>query len=226
MEGAARAIVHAELQRRVDARVRAMDDGAIGALVRLAAAREAEQVAAMRARLREGIDRHVAAVAEEMRDPACACRITAALAARNGEDWRTALVGGAEARLTAMIRAQYLDVAARLMCEFRVFTAANALVLLFLGIAVAARRNARVHLLPPAVILTTGAAVTAYLYLFAQDWLHTILYGDYVGLAYVPVLGAASLFLADILLNRARVTARTINAVAHVFGGAAAALPC
>ena len=45
-----------------------------------------------------------------------------------------------------------------------------------------------------------------YLYLFSQDWLLTIIHGDYVGFAYIGWLGAAFLLLLDIAINRGRVT--------------------
>jgi hypothetical protein len=119
-----------------------------------------------------------------------------------------------------------MQVSAKLLREFRIFTAANALVLLFLGIAVVVRRNARVHLLPPAVILVVSAAVVGWFYLFQQDWLHTIVFSDYVGMSYFAYLAAPVLLIGDVMLNRGRVTVHLLNAGCSVVGSAASVLPC
>lgn len=84
------------------------------------------------------------------------------------------------------------------------------------------RRNARLHLLPPAALLVCSAFVVGWFYLFEQDWLHTILFNDYVGVWYFAWVGAAFLFVCDAMFNRARVTAQVLN----VGGSTVSALPC
>src|SRR5256885_15548500 len=76
--------------------------------------------------------------------------------------------------------------------EFRIFTASNALVFLALTSVTARRRRAGLQLALPAIVLVTASAVTATLYLFAQDWLHTIVFGSYIGLAYMAYLAFRS----------------------------------
>ena len=63
----------------------------------------------------------------------------------------------------------------------------------------------------PAVVLLGAAAVTGALYLFNQNWLHTIVYNDYVGMAYLVYLAAVAVALTDIVFNKARVTTRLLN---------------
>lgn len=225
VEGLAANLVRAELERRVDERVAALDAGWLGGMAALLA-RNAKESAALRRTLSESVPAKVARVAAEMRDPDCACRSATPAAVPEPAIWRVSLLSLARERLTALVRATYMDVSAKLMREFRVFAGANALVLLFLGIAVAVRRNARVHLLPPAVILLCSAGVVGWFYLFRQDWLHAIVFSDYVGLAYLAYLAAPALLVGDVVLNRGRMTASLLNAGAEAVGSTACLLPC
>ena len=225
VEALAKDVVQAEVEKRVRAQVAEAADGTLAGIAADALQRNETQVEAARRMLADSLRAKVARVAAEMRDPDCACRQGVATHIGNG-NWRGAVLSAANERMTALIRAKYLDVAAGLTREFRIFTAVNALVLLMLGIAVVVRRNAGLHLLPPAVILACAAVAVGYVYLFRQDWLHTIVFGEYVGLAYVAWLGVAFALLADVALNRARVMVRLVNGCINVAGGTASAVPC
>lgn len=119
-----------------------------------------------------------------------------------------------------------MQVAGALLREVRIFTAANALVFLLLFATTYARRRAGLQLLLPAVVLAGAAVLVAGLYLFGQDWLHTIVFSDYTGLTYFAYLGAAMLFLADVAFNRARVSTTIVNASFQAAGVALSAAPC
>lgn len=78
-----------------------------------------------------------------------------------------------------------------------------------------------------ATLLAVGAAgVVGALYIFGQDWLHTIVFNDYVGLGYFAYLGVAVAFLADVAFNRARVSTQVVNAAFNIVGAAIQAVPC
>jgi hypothetical protein len=222
VEGLAAKLVEAEVKQRVQEQSAGLAGGALAGIAAGVARRNEAEIAQIRRLLADSLQARIARVSAEMRDPDCACREAAAA----GLDWRAAALTRVNERLTALIRAKYRDVAAKLLREFRIFTAANALVLLLLGMAVVVRRNARLHLLPPAAILLAAAIGVGYGYLFAQNWLHTIVFSDYVGLAYFAYLGAAALFLGDVVLNRGRVTAHLLNAGANAVGSVAGVLPC
>jgi hypothetical protein len=210
----------------VEKRIDALDAGWLGTLAAGLALREEGEIAAIRYRLADSLHAKVATVAEEMRDPGCECRRSVLSGIREQQLWRVSIFPLVMTRLTVLIRTRYMDVAEKLIREFRIFTAANALVLLFLGIAVVVRRNARLHLLPPAVILVCSACVVGWFYLFQQDWLHTIVFSDYVGLSYFAWLAAPVLLIGDVVLNRGRVSAHLLNAGSSVVGSAASVLPC
>jgi hypothetical protein len=83
-----------------------------------------------------------------------------------------------------------------------------------------------VQLILPAIVLVGAVIVTGGLYLFNQNWLHTVVFGQYVGLAYIVYLASAALLLADIVFNRARVTTRLVNLTLQSVGSVATAVPC
>ena len=72
----------------------------------------------------------------------------------------------------------------------------------------------------PAFVLVGAVLLAGGLYLFNQDWLHTIVFGDYLGLGYAAYLALVAAMLADIAFNRARV----INVLLNALGAAVA--PC
>ena len=80
--------------------------------------------------------------------------------------------------------------------------------------------------MPAAVVLLAASVVVAYLYLFQQDWLRTIVFARYVGLWYFADLGLAFAVLGDVVLNRARVTARALCAMLHALGSGVEVGPC
>lgn len=82
------------------------------------------------------------------------------------------------------------------------------------------------HLALPAVVLLGAVMVTGGLYLFNKNWLHTIVFGEYVGLAYAAYLASVALLLADVVFNRARVITRLVNWVLNAIGAALSLSPC
>jgi hypothetical protein len=122
-------------------------------------------------------------------------------------------------RLVALIQSGYLRVVANLKGEIRIFTASNAFVFLLLLLVSFLRPQAVRELFVPGVLLATSTLLCAYLYVFAQDWLLTMIHGSYLGYAYDAWLLAAFLVLCDVWLNQARITTRLIGVVGDAVGG-------
>ena len=61
--------------------------------------------------------------------------------------------------------------------------------------------------------LVLAAGVTAFLYLFNQNWLHTVVFNTYVGWAYLAWLGVAGALLGDVVLNRGRVVGNVFSSL-------------
>ena len=118
-----------------------------------------------------------------------------------------------------------MDVAAKLKGDIRIFAATNAGVFLLMVLLSFLKPQAVRHLFLPGLLLTVATVFCACMYVFEQNWLLTIIHGDYLGLAYAAYLGAAFLFLCDIALNRGRVTTRLVNGRGGRVGGSFLADP-
>ncbi len=133
---------------------------------------------------------------------------------------------GSLAHARALTDATYAKVTLALVREVRIFSAANAFVFALLGLIAALWTRSGRQLLAPALILLGAALLVGGVYLFQQNWLQTILLGDYVGLWYFSYLLVASLFLADVVFNRGRFSVETVNIVVSTVGGIFSAASC
>ena len=224
-ESWARSAIQSEIERRLTAQAESLSQSS-----RLRAAERAvrannRELAAVEEAL-AALPAKVANVAGQMLDPDCICRQRAREAMRDGLTGRATILTANNERLIALIESKYAEVAHALLREIRIFSAANALVFLILAAVAGFGRRAGLQLLAPAFVLVGAAVVVACSYLFTQNWLQTILLGNYVGFWYFPYLGAASALLADVAFNRARVTTMLVNGVVSAVGGVASAVPC
>lgn len=96
--------------------------------------------------------------------------------------------------------------------ELQIFLGANLVLFGLIGLA-AYFLAATAELLFPSGILLLGTLTSAGFYIFNQDWLATILLNDWTGYGYLAWVAVVSLFLGDILLNRARVTTNILSAI-------------
>ena len=121
-------------------------------------------------------------------------------------------------RLVALIQSGYLAVVADLTRDIRTFTASNAIAFLLLLLVSFLKPEFVRELFVPAILMAISTVTCAYLYVFEQDWLLTIIHGSYLGLAYSLWLGVSFLFLCDVWLNNARVTARVLETLSNAIG--------
>jgi hypothetical protein len=220
VERAARELIRIEVQAQVEGKLASLDDSRIAGLAQRALRRANVDID------REKLRADVAAKVAEMLRSDCECRRRLGELVRAAETSRLASLVQGRAQLTALIEARYASVRDSLLREFRIFTASNAIAFVLLGAVTLVRGRARLQLLLPAIVLVGAVLVTGGLYLFNQDWLHTIVFGDYLGLGYAAYLSGLAALLADIAFNRARITSRVCNFIAGLLGSAATALPC
>lgn len=218
--------LRAEVQKRVGEQIDALDQHLVVRLATRMQAGQTERIRRAQQLLHDQVPARLAQVMGEMADLDCPCR-------QRLQNWLegslladVASAQRMQERLTQLIRTQYMHTAAQLHREWRIFTGANALVFALLAVATWVRPRASWHLLPAAVLLVLAAGVTAWLYLFHQNWLHTIVFNDYVGWAYFAYLGAAFALLADVALNRARVTTTVLRHVLEAAGSSLSVSPC
>jgi hypothetical protein len=217
----ARAAIEQEVEARVGDELHALSQTS---LVRRAQAliKKHEQESVFDRTLAIAFHGEIERVVTRMQDPDCECRKRLLKLIEDGLDSNIKWLGSLDARLTMLIESKYAQVSQALIREVRIFSAANALVFLLLGLVAFVRKDAKRQLLAPTFVLLCSACVVGYLYLFQQDWLATVLLGDYVGMWYFGYLGIVMAFLADIVFNRGRVTATLIGSL----GGVAGAAPC
>lgn len=132
----------------------------------------------------------------------------------------------AEQRLVDIVRGKYLVIVKNLQGDVRIFAATNLAMFALLLLASLLKPRALLQLYVPGLLLFVATLVASAVYLFGQDWFYTILYNDYMGVAYLGYLAAIFGLLLDVILNRARVTTELVNAIANAIGSAVNAVPC
>lgn len=226
IERAAREIVRIEVERRVGEKIESLTDSRLAALAQRALQRADADIEGAKKAIREELPQKVANVVADMLNADCECRKRLVEYAKRSENERLSSLTQLREKLVVFVESAYSAVTRNLMREFRIFTASNVVAFALLGAVTLVRRRATVQLALPAVVLVGAVVVTGGLYLFNQNWLHTIVFGQYVGFAYAVYLAIVALLLADLVFNRARVTTQMVNLVFSAVGSAATAVPC
>jgi hypothetical protein len=222
VEVAARDFVTSEVQKQIDSHVAGLDvasdsntlQQAASALVRQNAQRIENLKTALRMRLHE----RIADALAQVRDIDCKCRDRIAGFLEAEMSGSLAMLNASNARLTDFIQAKYLRVVADLERDIRIFSGANVVACLLLLLLSFAKPRAVNHLALPGLLLALAIIVSSYCYAFEQNWFFTIIYSDYLGFAYLGILGFVFGLLLDIFLNRGRVTTHLGNGALHVVG--------
>jgi hypothetical protein len=152
-----------------------------------------------------------------VRDPNCECRRRIELAMQKSDAWRLAQLLADNEKISALIHESYMKLVTDLKREIRVFTGTNAACFALLILISFTKPKAARHLVLPGILLLIATLFCAWLYVFSQNWLLTIIHGSYVGYAYAAYLGIVFLFLCDIALNRGRVTTAIGNGLGSTF---------
>lgn len=222
VERGARELLRIEVERRVGERIDALSNTRIAGLAKRALGDADADVALTARAIRDQVPRKVAEVVSNMLDADCECRQRLRDDLQGWEERRLSSRVQVRDKLVGLIESSYASVARSLLREFRIFTATNALAFALLGLVTVLRGRAALQLLLPALVLVTATGITGGLYLLGQNWLHTIVFGQYVGMAYVAYLAGVALLLGDVAFNRARATTLALAAL----GSAMITVPC
>jgi hypothetical protein len=226
VERAAREVVRLEVERRVGERINDLSNSNIANVARGALAKANVDLDAASKELAAEVPQRVAKAIGDLLTATCECRKRLTEALVKGQQERIISLQQARERLSSLIEASYASVTSNLLREFRIFTASNAAAFAMLLVVTYYRRAAALQLALPAVVLLGAVSLVGTLYIFNHNWLHTVLYSQYVGLGYVAYLGVAGAFLSDVVFNRARVTTSIVNAALQAVGSALHAVPC
>ncbi len=226
VENIAETVIRYEVEKQVQEKVAAIDTHFLSEKAAVLVKNYAEEIAETKRQLAQQLPTRIAEVVAEMQNLDCECRKKIETNLREGFQWRITSASLAQERLTTLIRSEYMEIANQLAREFRIFTGTNAIVFALLLAAALLKQHAGLHLLPSAAVLLLAATITGYLYLFNQNWLHTLVFSDFVGLAYIAYISGAFALLCDVIFNRARITAELLNALLNAVGSAIQVTPC
>lgn len=222
--------IKTEVSKRVNLTINALQpDSAEGAIQKAAAAlyknNEAE-INRIKQTVAARVNARMADAIAEIRNLDCECRARWQQWLDNGSETQIGLLQMANQQITNLIQSQYARVVTNLKLDIRIFTGTNAaMFLLVLGVALLKPR-ATTQLFVPALLMVVATLVCSYFYIFEQNWLLTIIYNKYLGLAYLSYLAMVFALLCDIVLNKARVTTNLINSALSAIGSATPVLPC
>jgi hypothetical protein len=214
IERLAREAIRLEVERRVGARIDALSDTRLAGLARKALEKTTADAEATEQALRQQVPRRVADAVADMLKADCECRRRLERWAQDAAESRLGSLRDAQARLTGWIEHAYATTRAQLLRELRIFSVVNAVCFLLLGGLCLWRRPSQGQLALLAGTVLSAALVVGGVYLFKQDWLHTLVFGSYVGWGYAAYLTAVTGLFADLVLNQARVTSRLLHGIA------------
>lgn len=213
VERLAREAIRIEVQRRVEARVDDLSDTRLAGLARKALEKTAADAAASEDALRRQIPEQVANAVANMLNADCECRQRLVKWARDAEQERLGSLRQMDARLTDWIERAYAHTRDQLLRELRIFTSVNAVCFALLGMLCLCKRPTTAQLGLVAITLLSAGLTVGGVYLFQQDWLHTIVFGTYVGWAYGAYLAGVTGLFSDIAFNRGFVTSHLLGAI-------------
>lgn len=222
IERAAREVLRLEVERRVGVRVDQVTNAQVMRMAQKALGATDAEIEARRRALHAEVPQRVANAMADLLKADCECRKRMVERAVQHEERALRSLEQVRERLSRLIESAYGEVSRQLMRELRIFCGVNALAFALLGLITLTRRGTMLQLLLPALALIGAAATTAAVYLFSQNWLHTVVFGQYVGWAYLAWYGLVAAWFADLLCNRARVT----NVLLHVAGSVGTAASC
>lgn len=226
IERAAREIVRIEIERRVGEKIDSISNSRLTTLAQRVLEKTDADIALARAAIRAEVPQKVASAVAAMLNADCECRKRLIGYAKNAEDERLASLSQVKQRLEILIESTYASVTNDLVREFRIFTASNGMAFALLALLTVVRRRATLQLCLIAAVLVGAVGVTGGLYLFNQDWLHTIVFGEYIGMAYIGYLAGVAFLLADVVFNRARVTTMIVDLAFQAIGKVGVVTPC
>jgi hypothetical protein len=198
-----REIVRIEIERRLDKPLGVLSDARIEELARAQLQQTVERITQISNP--DPVSHTSTARSFDCQVEPLACEAQVRISAYREQAGTEQLDSLARARslLLASIEAGYASVSTRLLRELRIVTASSAVTLVVAGLLGVPRHGSRKTV--ACSVLIGSAVLMASLYVFGQDWAHTVIYGDYLDIAYPWLLLITALCSLDLLANRARV---------------------
>ena len=213
IEQAAREVIRVEVERRVGEKVDALSDSRLAKLARKALDKTTADADQVERELREQLPQKVANAVADFLKADCECRKHLVAWAEQSQQRELGSLRQAEQRLSDWIGHAYAHTREQLLREFRIFTSVNAALLGLMGLLCWWKRQSAMQLSLVGVTLLGACALVGWAYLFKQDWLHTLLFSDYLGWGYAAYLAGVTGLFADIAFNKGRVSTHLLNMI-------------
>lgn len=211
LERSAREAIRIEVQRRMDDQIDSLSDARLGQMARKALDKTTADAAHVERELREQVPQRVAnAIADFLRAD-CECRKHLVNWAEESQRQQLASLRQAQDRLTDWIAHAYAHTRDMLLREFRIAAGSNAALFVVMGLLCLWKRQSALQIALVGTVLLGACVLVGWAYLFKQDWLHTLLFGDYLGWGYAACLAGAAGLFADIAFNKGRISVQLLN---------------
>ena len=218
--------VEKEVNEKLDAADRVIENKTLSKLAGALLKKNAEDIAAIRKNLKDGLHEKIAESIAKMRDLNCECRKKYENYIKAGMKYQIFSMEKANEQLLEFIKGKYMQVVKKLATDVRIVTGSNVVLFLLLVLLTFLKPKGITHLFLPGVLLLISTLVCTYFYVFEQNWFFTIIYNDYVGWGYLGYVGVLFAVLCDIAFNKGRVTTNILNSVLNAVGSVEVIVPC
>ena len=222
----AKAVIRMQIEAQAERKIDELGAGFLVSEAQDMLSKDESKIAVLKAdlanRLKQEADRYIS----ELENPECACRKPVETGIKTVITGVIHSLEGQTAALQSYLQSRYLDLEAQLLREVKIFSGTTALAGLLVLVAAMFRPRGTIHLLPASIALSLSTVICAAVYVFNQNWLHSVVFGDYAGLAYPVYMGSCFAWILDVLANRGRVTTLVLNGIGGAVGGFGTVLPC
>ena len=172
------------------------------------------------------LEKKIPSIISKMQDKNCECRQKYKNIASTIIQSEINLLKNTTEKLKDFLKFKYMQIVKNLIFDIRTFLVINFIIFLLLLIFLFIKPKANLQILFVSSLLVISCLISAYFYVFEQNWFFTILYNDFVGYFYIFYIGILFFFLWDIILNKARFTTEIFNFLMNLIGSGINAISC
>jgi hypothetical protein len=125
--------------------------------------------------------------------------------------------------VNALIKGHYIKIIEQLLNDFRIFSGSNVLIFLSILILSMIKTEYEKALMAAGVLVTCGTLISIGIYIFNQNWFHALLFNDYMGWGYLVYVATITGFLADVILNKGKISSHVVGFIIVAIGAALSA---
>jgi len=214
-ERAARSFLEYKIEQKIKNRVGFNSDGKVATFAKKLLEKNQQRINDLKERFLPVLRARIASIVADMQTHNCECRQRMlqglAVVSTLASTLDIAFLEKSEPQLRNLIEGQYGEIVSSLLRDLRIFTASNLVAFAALLLLSFVKSGYVRQLFLPGLLLAVASIITSVIYIFGQNWFFTILYNDFVGMAYIVWLVLVYGFLCDIALFKARITSSIVD---------------